>query len=344
MRLPLAGRIALVAGATRGAGRGIALALGEAGATVYCTGRSSRANRPAPGDARAGATATPTTHGDDDDNDDGASGRSPFDLDARPETVEETAELVTARGGRGVAVIADHTDEAQVRALAKRVGDEHARLDVLVNDIWGCEALIDWGTPAWRLDLAAGRAVLDRAVWSHVVTLRHLTPLLFESDGGLVVEITDGDHLYYRGQLFYDLAKLSVIRLAFALAEELRDYKITALALTPGFLRSEAMLEHLGVGEANWRDAVAADPHFVHSETPRYVGRAVAALAADHDRRRFHGRLTSSWELARAYGFADADGARPDWGVHADAEDFGRDQRASHERFATMGRRDEPEK
>jgi len=281
---PLAGRVALVAGATRGAGRGIAHMLGQAGATVYCTGRSVR----------------------------GAPASGP----RRPETIEETAELVSAAGGVGIPVRVDHTVEAEVAALVGRVREEQGRLDVLVNDVWGGDALTEWGTPFWELSLDKGRAMLDAAVWSHVVTSRYAAPLMVERRSGLIVEITDGDTLGYRQNLLYDLAKISVVRLAYAMAEELAPHGVTALAVTPGFLRSEAMLDHFGVAEATWRDAARQDPHFIASETPGFVGRAVAALAADPDVARKAGGLYSSWGLSDEYGFTDVDGARPHWGRH----------------------------
>ncbi len=280
---PLEGQVAVVAGATRGAGRGIARMLGEAGATVYCTGRSVR-----------GAPATP----------------------GRPETLEETAEQVTALGGRGIAVRVDHTVEDEVQALFARVRSGQGRLDVLVNDVWGGDALTEWGTPLWELDLAKGRTLLERSLWSHVVTARHGLPLMVERNRGLIVEITDGDFLGYHGQFFYDLAKSGAIRLAYAYSVELRKHAVTAVAVTPGFLRSEFMLEHFGVTEANWQDAGKQDPHFLESETPAFVGRAVAALAADADVHRKNGKVFGSWTLAREYGFCDADGRRPDWGRH----------------------------
>lgn len=289
----LEGKIALVAGATRGAGRGIATMLGEAGATVYCTGRSAR------------ATKTPPSEGE----------RSPFDLGMRPETIEETAEMVTARGGIGIAVQTDHTVEEQVKALVERVKREQGRLDILVNDIWGGDALTEFGKPFWEVNLSYGRTMLDRAVFTHIVTSHYAAPLMMESGPGLIVEITDGDFFFYRGNIFYDLVKTSVIRLAFVWARELRKHKITAVALTPGFLRSEAMLEHLGVTENNWQDAGKQDPNFLSSETPCYVGRAVAALAADPDVFKKSGRVFSSWGLAKEYGFSDIDGRRPDFSV-----------------------------
>lgn len=291
MRKPLEGRIALVAGATRGAGRGIAVALGEAGATVYCTGRSTR-GRPASGPDR-------------------------------PETIEETATLVEERGGTGIAVRTDHTVEADVAALCERIGKEAGRLDVLVNDVWGGEKLIEWDKPFQETTPEHARTLLERAVFSHLLTARYALPLLLRSDRGLLVEITDGDHFGYRGNVLYDLVKMSVIRLAFDFSRELKRTNVTALAVTPGFLRSEEMLDYFGVAEANWRDATKHVPDFIASETPLFVGRAVAALAADPEVRRKAGRVWSSWVLAREYGFVDADGSRPDWGRYFE-EKYGR--------------------
>lgn len=293
----LKGRVALVAGATRGAGRGIARMLGESGATVYCSGRSSRHQqraRPSGGDA--------------------------FVLAGRPETIEETAELVTAAGGYGIAVQVDHCDEAQVSALAARIRAEQGRLDILVNDIWGGDELTEWGRPFWELDIDKGLLMQQRAVFTHVITARHLVPLMLEQGRGLVVEITDGDTPRYRQNLFYDLAKSSVIRLAYAMAEELRPHGIAALAVTPGFLRSEAMLEHFGVTEENWQAGAQKDPHFIASETPCFVGRAVAALAADPNILQKSGAVYSSWGLAHEYGFRDIDGRKPDWGAYYAAQ------------------------
>ncbi len=277
----LKGKIAVVAGATRGAGRGIATMLGEAGAIVYCTGRSVR-GKPATGQ--------------------------------RPETIEQTAEMVTANGGTGLAVRVDHTIEAEVKALFERVKAEQGRLDILVNDIWGGDALAEWGLPFWELDLAKGFEMLRGAVKTHIITSRYGIPLLIERKQGLIVEITDGDNLDYRGNFFYDLAKTSVIRLAFALAEELKPHAITALAVTPGFLRSEAMLDHFGVTEDTWQEGAKIDPHFIASETPYFVGRAVAALAADPAVHLKTGKAWSSWNLSDEYGFQDLDGRQPHWG------------------------------
>jgi NAD(P)-dependent dehydrogenase (short-subunit alcohol dehydrogenase family) len=291
---PLEGTIAVVAGATRGAGRGIACMLGEAGATVYCTGRSTRGNA---------GTRT------------GSNG-SAFELAGRSETIDETAEMVTARGGRGIPLRVDHTVEEEVRELFERVRSEQGRLDILVNDVWGGDELTEWGKPFWELSMEKGLLMLQRAVHSHIITARHAAPMMVEGKSGLIVEITDGDGVNYRGNLFYDLVKTSVIRLAFDMSQELRRHGVTALALTPGFLRSEAMLDHFGVTEANWQEGGKKDPNFLHSETPFYVGRAVAALAADPDVMKKSGRTFSSWGLAGEYGFTDIDGSRPDWGKH----------------------------
>ena len=293
----LRGRVAVVAGATRGAGRGIAAALGEAGAIVICTGRSSRTG----------------------------SLRSDYD---RPETIEETAELVTALGGTGVAVPVDHLDPIQVQALAARIRSDHGHVDVLVNDIWGGEVLkggpAQWNTPVWEHDLEGGLRILRLAVDTHLITSHHLLPLVIDEPGGLVVEVTDGTNAYnatrYRLSVFYDLAKVAVNRLAFSQGHELAPHGATAVALTPGWLRSEMMLDAFGVSEGNWRDAlgssgegrVPAPPGFAMSESPRYVGRAVAALAADPDRARWNQHSVSSGALAVEYRFTDVDGTQPD--------------------------------
>lgn len=284
----LTGHVALVAGATRGGGRGIAVQLGAAGATVYVTGRSS-------GSGRAG-------------------------LD-RPETIEETADLVTEAGGTGIAVQVDHSRPDEVRALADRIAAERdGRLDVLVDSIWGGDPLTDWEHPLWEQDLDTGLRLLRQAVETHVITSRFVLPLLVARGRGLVVEVTDGNTARYRGSVFYDLAKSAVIRLAVAQAAELRPHGVAAVAITPGFLRSEAVLDHFGVTEANWRDAIKADPHFAYSETPAYLGRAVAHLAADPDVIRKTGRALATWGLYREYGFTDVDGTQPDFAAHwADA-------------------------
>jgi NAD(P)-dependent dehydrogenase (short-subunit alcohol dehydrogenase family) len=281
---PLAGKVALVAGATRGAGRGTAVALGEAGATVYCTGRTTRERR------------------------------SEYD---RPETIEETAELVTAAGGTGLAAAVDHLEPTQVEALVQRIDGEHGRLDVLVNDIWGAEKLFEWNVPIWEHDLEKGLRILRLAVETHLVTSHFALQLLIRRPGGLVVEMTDGTREYnaerYRVSTFYDLAKTTVLRLAFTQGAELAPHGCTAVALTPGWLRSEMMLENYGVTEETWRDGAAVNPHFAAiSESPLYVGRAVAALAADPHVARRNGGSFSSGELAREYGFTDVDGSQPD--------------------------------
>jgi NAD(P)-dependent dehydrogenase (short-subunit alcohol dehydrogenase family) len=293
---PLDGRVALVAGATRGAGRGTAVALGEAGATVYCTGRSTRERR------------------------------SEYD---RPETIEETAELVGAAGGGGIAIAVDHLDARQVEALVQRIDAESGRLDVLVNDIWGGERLFEWESPVWEHDLEKGLRMLRLAVDTHLITSHFALPLLIREPGGLVVEMTDGTREYnaqhYRVSAFYDLAKTAVLRLAFAQSVELAPHGCTAVALTPGWMRSEMMLENYGVTEANWRDGAATNPHFAAiSETPRFVGRAVAALAADPDVHRRNGGSFSSGGLAREYGFTDVDGSQPDcWRYLVEVQDAG---------------------
>jgi NAD(P)-dependent dehydrogenase (short-subunit alcohol dehydrogenase family) len=283
----LQGKIAVVAGATRGAGRGIACALGEEGATVYCTGRSVR-------------------------------GKSA--MEGRPESIEETAELVTARGGMGIAVQVDHTQPEQVQGLFARVQQESGGLDILVNDVWGGEELTEFGKTFWTVSLEKGFTMLARAVHTHIVTAHFGAPLMFGRGRGLIVEITDGDSWGYRGNIFYDLVKTSVIRLAFGMAYELRKRNIAAVAVTPGFLRSEQMLDNFGVTEANWRDAGQKEPDFLESETPLFVGRAVAALATDPDVGEKSGRVFSSWALSEEYGFTDAEGARPHWGRHAEAK------------------------
>jgi NAD(P)-dependent dehydrogenase (short-subunit alcohol dehydrogenase family) len=297
---PLQGKIALVAGATRGAGRGIAIALGEAGATVYCTGRSSRKNPR----RRSGSKA-------------------------QPETIEETAELVTAAGGLGIAVRVDHTEPVEVRRLVATIKRRHKGLDILVNDVWGGDPLTEWNKRFWMLNLENGLKMLKQAVHSHIITSHHAVPLMLGRSGAIIFEITDGDAFYYRGNLFYDLVKISVIRLAFAMSRELRKWDVASVALTPGFLRSERVLDHFGVTEANWRDVGKrkkdqnstdqndAPSDFMLSESPRYIGRAVVALAADPKVKEKGGRVFSTWALAREYRFTDLDGTRPDWGKYA---------------------------
>jgi len=294
--MTLTGQIALVAGATRGAGRGVAVELGAAGATVYVVGRSTRAQR------------------------------SEYD---RPETIEDTAELVTAAGGKGIAMPADLLDAEQVRAVVERIDQEHGRLDVLVNDAWGAENLTEWYTPVWEHSLDKGFRTLRLAIDTHITTSHFALPLLIRNPGGLVVEMTDGTAEYnatnYRLSVFYDLAKSSVIRLAFSQAHELAEHGGTAVALTPGWLRSEMMLGHYNVTEEHWRDAIATQPHFAISETPRFVGRAVAALAADPEKSRWNGESLSSGQLAKEYGFTDLDGSQPDcWRYLVEVQDPGK--------------------
>lgn len=288
-------KVALVAGATRGAGRGIAVELGAAGATVYVTGRTTRS--------------------------------SPSEMN-RPETIEETAERVTAAGGRGIAVQVDHLVPAEVRALVERVDREEGRLDILVNDIFGLTTM-EWNKTVWESSLEIGLRTLHLAVDTHAITSHFALPLLIRRPGGLVVEVTDGTDAYnaknYRVSFFYDLAKAAVSRMAFALAHELAPHGATAVLVTPGWLRSEVMLDAFGVTEETWRDALTAQPHFAISESPRFVGRAVAAVAADPDRARWHGQSLSSGGLAKVYGFTDLDGSRPDaWPYVVEVQDAGR--------------------
>ena len=292
----LEGKAALVAGATRGAGRGIAVELGAAGATVYLTGRTTRTQR------------------------------SEYN---RPETIEETAELVQHAGGRDIAVQVDHLDPAQVQALVARIEREQSRLDVLVNDVWGADFLIEWNVPVWEHSLERGLRMLRLAIDTHIITSHFALPLLIKNPGGLIVEMTDGTADYnnanYRLSLFYDLAKTSVIRMAWAQAQELRPHQCTAVALTPGWLRSEQMLDNYGVSEANWRDAIAKQPHFVITETPRYVVRAVAQLAGDPEVERWSGQSLWSGQLAKVYGFTDLDGSQPDaWRYVVEVQDAGK--------------------
>jgi NAD(P)-dependent dehydrogenase (short-subunit alcohol dehydrogenase family) len=310
MKQRLKGKVALVAGATRGAGRGIAIELGAAGATVYCTGRSTHAQ--------------------------------PSEI-KRPETIEETAELVTQaalesgaegrgerqEGGRGIGVQVDHLDPAQVEALIKRIESERGQLDILVNDIWGGEHLTEWYKPVWEHSLEKGLHQLRLAIDTHIITSHFALPLLIKKPGGVVVELTDGTVEYnkerYRLSLFYDLAKTSINRIAWAQAQELEKHGCTAVSLTPGWLRSEQMLDYYEVKEANWRDAIAKQPHFAIAETPRYVGRAVAHLAADPNLSRWNGQSLSSGQLAKVYGFTDLDGSQPDaWRYVVEVQEAGK--------------------
>ncbi|TXL83814.1 SDR family oxidoreductase [Streptomyces sp. IB2014 016-6] len=292
----LSGKIALVAGATRGAGRAIAVQLGAAGATVYVTGRTTREQR------------------------------SEYN---RSETIEDTAELVTAAGGTGIAVPTDHLVPEQVRVLADRIDAEQGRLDVLVNDVWGGERLFEFDKPVWEHDLDNGLRLMRLGVATHAITSHFVLPLLVRNPGGLVIEMTDGTTAYngtrYRNSYFYDLVKNSVLRMAFVLAHELKSHGGTAVALSPGWMRSEMMLETLGVTEDTWRDALTEVPHFCISESPAYVGRAVAALAGDADIARWNGESVSSGQLAQEYGFTDLDGSRPDcWRYLVEVEETGK--------------------
>ncbi len=249
----------------------------------------------------------------------GRSSRSGTTNPKRPETIEETAELVTAAGGTGIAVRVDHTEEPAVERLFERVRADHGQLDILINDIWGGDGFTEWGKMFWEVDVKQGFTMMERAIHTHVITSRYGVPLMLEGEGGLIVEVTDGAFYGYRGQLFYDLCKMSVIRLAYAMSVELADHPITALALTPGFLRSEAVLDHFGVSEENWRDGIEKDRHFAHSETPLLVGRVIAALAADLDVNRLAGQALTCWDMARHYDVKDADGRQPHWDEHLDA-------------------------
>jgi NAD(P)-dependent dehydrogenase (short-subunit alcohol dehydrogenase family) len=295
MNKSLIGKVALVAGATRGAGRGIAVQLGAAGATVYVTGRTTQSQR--------------------------------SEMN-RPETIEETAALVDDAGGRGIAIEVDHLVPGQVQALVDRIEDEQGRLHILVNDIWGATRM-EWNKSVWESSLDYGLRTLRLAIDTHAITSHFALPLLIKTPGGLVVEVTDGTDEYnaanYRVSFFYDLAKAAVNRMAFALSHELRPHRATALSLTPGWLRSEAMLDAYGVAEANWRDATKIQPHFAISESPAFVGRAVAALAGDPDVSRWNGKSLSSGQLAKIYGFTDLDGSQPDaWRYVAEVQDAGK--------------------
>jgi NAD(P)-dependent dehydrogenase (short-subunit alcohol dehydrogenase family) len=292
----LKGKVALVAGATRAAGRGVAIELGAMGATVYCTGRTTRAQ--------------------------------PSEMN-RPETIEETAELVRQVGGTGIAVQVDHLIARQVQGLVTRIEREQGRLDIVVNDVWGSDLLIEWNKPVWEHSLEKGLHMLRLAIDTHLITSHYALALLIKHPGGLVVEMTDGTADYnrtnYRVSMFYDLVKTSVIRMAWAQAQELKPHHGTAVALTPGWLRSEQMLDIYGVQEANWRDACVKQPHFVISESPRYVGRAVAHLAGDPDVARWTGQSLSSGQLAKVYGFTDLDGSQPDcWRYFPEVHDAGK--------------------
>jgi NAD(P)-dependent dehydrogenase (short-subunit alcohol dehydrogenase family) len=295
--MTLAGKVALVAGATRGAGRGIAVELGAAGAIVYVTGRTTSDRQ-----SEYGRVS---------------------------ETIQETAELVTQAGGTGIAVQVDHLVAEQVRVLVERIRTEQDGLDILVNNIWGGELLFEWNKPVWDHNLDNGLRLLRLGIDTHLITAHFALPLMIARPGGLLVEVTDGTADYnrdhYRLSPFYDLAKVAVNRMAWAHSKDLEKHGATAVSITPGWLRSEMMLEHYGVTEENWRDATAKEPHFAISETPRFVGRAVVALAADRDRHRWNGQSLSSGGLARIYGFTDLDGSRPDaWRYIVEVQEAGK--------------------
>ncbi|MFF3242487.1 SDR family oxidoreductase [Streptomyces sp. NPDC002870] len=293
---PLTGKVALVAGATRGAGRAIAVQLGAAGAAVYVTGRTTREHVSEVGRAT--------------------------------ETIEETAELVTAAGGEGIAVPADHLEPEQVRAVVERIDRDHGRLDILVNDVWGGNHLLDFDTRMWDVELSRGLRMIELGVKSHIITSSIALPLLVRRPGGLVVEVTDGTaetNKSFRENFYYDLAKNGPIRMAFILGEELKSVGGTAVSVTPGFLRSEEMLDIFGVTEETWREAVDKQAHWALSESPVYVGRGVAALAADPERARWNGQSLSSGQLAKVYGVTDADGSRPDVWTYMAEEAAGAD-------------------
>ena len=281
----LKGAIALVAGATRGAGRAIAIELAAAGAIVYVTGRSTRTER------------------------------STMD---RPETIDETAELITKAGGKAVPIRVDHAVPEEVARLVEKIaGENEGRIDILVNDIWGGDPLAQWGVPFWQHNLEGGLSLVRNAVDTHIITSWYVSSWMVKRKRGLIFEVTDGITSGYRGSLFYDLAKASVNRLAMAQAAELKAHNVAVMAVSPGFLRSEAMLDHFGVTDATWRDAIAKDPHFAESETPHFIGRAMVALASDPNIMTKSGTAVATWNLAKEYGFRDLDGSQPDWGRYA---------------------------
>ena len=287
---PLHHKVAVVAGATRGAGRGIAVMLGEAGATVYVTGRSTRRHQSSMG---------------------------------RDETIDETAEMVTEAGGKGIPIQVDHTVDKNIKALFKKVEKEqNGQLDILVNDVWGGDPLTEWETPFWEHSLENGLLMQERAVHSHIKTSYYGLPLMLKNNKGLVIEVTDGVSYEYRGNLFYSLAKISAIHLAESMAQEIRGHHITSVALTPGFLRSEAMLDLFEVTEENWQEGAKKDPHFIASETPFFIGRAVVGLATDPNVHQKNGKALSSWGLSKEYGFTDIDGRKPDWGTYFEENVF----------------------
>jgi NAD(P)-dependent dehydrogenase (short-subunit alcohol dehydrogenase family) len=288
--------VALVAGATRGAGRAIAIELARAGAYVYATGRSSR-----------------------------VAGRSELD---RPETIEDTGDLIRA-AGQGLGLRVDHLDQSQVAALVARIEAEQGRLDILVNDIFGGDKYAQWDKKLWEHDIDGGFRMLRMGIDTHLITAAKALPLILRAESGLVVEVTDGTSEYNKNfrrdvGFYYDLVKATVERITIGLTAELVGTATTAVTVTPGWLRSERMLEHFGVTEQNWRDALATTPHFCISETPSYVGRGIAALAADPDLARHAGKVLSSAQLARIYGVTDVDGSQPDcWQYLVEIQDPG---------------------
>src|SRR5688572_7966046 len=282
-RKPLTGRVALVAGATRGAGRGIARALGEAGATVYCTGRSVKGK--------------PSPYG-------------------RPETIDETAAMIEAAGGTAKAFRVDHTNEEDVKALFRRIMRAHKRIDIVVDSVAGEDPLMKVYGFLWQAEPKGADAIFRQGLTSRIITAKHAALAMMPARRGLVVEVTENDMMGGGGNPMAQTVKLAQKVLPLVWAAELAPYRIAVMAVTPGFLRSESMLEHFHVTEDNWRDAGKQDPNFLESESPLFVGRAIAALAADPKVLDRTGMLFSSWELARDYELFDYDGRRPDWGRH----------------------------
>lgn len=297
MEKPLAGRVALVDGATRGAGRTIAVELSRAGAFVYATGRSSRVS-------------------------------GPSDM-ARPETIEETADLIHATGGDGSALRVDHSDIKAVEALVNKIGSEKGRLDILVNDIFGGHPYTQWDKKLWEHDIGAGFTMLRNGVGTHLITCAKAIPLMLSTGHGLIIEMTDGTSEYNKAfrrnvGFYYDLVKANVERITIGLAAELENESVAVVAVTPGWMRSEQMLENFGVSESNWKDALSDVPHFCISETPTFVARGIVALACDPQAKRWSGRVLSSAELARQYGVTDVDGSQPDcWRYTVEVENKG---------------------
>jgi len=282
-RKPLTGRVVLVAGATRGAGRGIARAFGDAGATVYCTGRS--------------VTGKPSPYG-------------------RPETIDETAAMITAAGGTAVALRVDHTNENEVKALFRRIMRAHGRIDAVVDSVAGEDPLMGLYGSLWEADLKTADAVFRQGLTSRIITAKHAALAMMPARRGLIVEVTENDMIGGGGNPMAQAVKMAQKVLPLFWAAELAPHRIAVMAVTPGFLRSESMLQHFGVTEDTWRDAGKQDSNFLQSESPLFVGRAIAALAADPKVLDRTGMLFGSWELGRDYGLSDYDGRRPDWGRH----------------------------